>query len=175
MRFGVAFDPANSTGWAVFDLEAKRDADFVADSGQCDFGAEMPQVFGVVGTTAPEWVAVEYPIVSRGPGGLGRAASSMSTAWKAGHLHGCCITLWPKAQYWNPRPAEHRAIVGLGKGGNKRLLIAERVCLWVRATYGIDCGPGVKESAEQWDRANAIAIGAAAYSLFTLGYRGRTR
>lgn len=158
MRLAIGFDPGESTGWVVGDLDARSDRDVVVDSGQCDYADSMAHVFEVVGTKAPAGIAIEYPVIVPTRGGFGNAGSALSTAWKAGCLFGRCITLWPSALMWQPRPAEHRAITGLGRGGNKRALIAQRTCLWVRATTGIDCGDGLKETSEEWDRASAIAL-----------------
>lgn len=154
----IGFDPANSTGWVVGDADARSDRDFVVDSGQCDFEAAMPYVFNVLGTTAPKAIGIELPIIAR-VGGYGVAASALQTSWKAGCLFGRCVTMWPSTPTpLQLRASEWRADLGLGKGGNKRQLIAMRVCAWVKATTGIDCGTGQTDAGSEIDRAMAIAL-----------------
>lgn len=173
-RLVIAFDPGNSTGWCVIDGNARRDAELVVDSGQCDFADCMAHVFEIVGTDEPEAIAVEKPVIVPGRGGFGNAGSALETAWKAGCLFGRCVTLWTRPKMWQPRPAEWRAKLGVGKGsGNTREGIARNVCAWVKVTTGIDCGDGSSEDTSEVDRAMAIAL--ACSTLYTVVHGAEAR
>lgn len=173
-RIVLAFDPGNSTGWAVINGDAKNDRDRVVDSGQCDFADSMAHVFEAVGTDEPVAIAIEKPIIQPGRGGFGNAGSALETAWKAGCLFGRCVTLWTRPAMWQPRPAEWRAKLGIGKGsGNTRAGIARNACAWVKATTGIDCGNGESENTSEVDRAMAIGLAFAAYDWIVVGLTGR--
>ncbi len=140
----VAFDPAKSTGFAIVE-----DGEIVL-SGQCEFEDAMGRVFVALGRRVPDAVAIEYPSIPRGSS-EGRAASALSVGWKAGCLFGRCVTLWPTATMWQPRPPEWRKYIGI-KGKDRKALTANAM-RWASATLGMTLAKSDD------DRAMAIGIG----------------
>lgn len=158
----LAFDPStSSTGWAVLD-DAR-----VLDSGQGEPEIAALAAFHAL-PRAPDRCAIEKAFIGGGPSALpGRAASTLRLAETAGFLRGLVRATHYDATFWLPLASEVRAILGIKGASRKRDDINAAVVEWARARTGLRLTLG------EADRANAIALGLAAYGV--VGYRSAKR